>query len=232
MPGRPPKVDYLREAFLQNADSARSLVDKVVILSGINSGTRRSLNPSHARRVVELAFLGLVASWDEFLEQTFVRYMAGAISNSGYQPILRLGKASNIRHAYQVLSGKVSYNPNLHYSKFGQPGWVIDSAKLYFDNGDPFTSCMHPQLHKLEHAVVLRNRVAHTSQKAKNDFKTSAKQYLGLRSNQPLRQGFSVGDLLTHPATRIFGLHGNAQIDYFEAHRLLYRKLALNIVPR
>lgn len=232
--GRPPKVDHLRVEFFRNLDSYQGLVDSVMSLSGIkaNASSARTLHPEYARRCIELAFLGLVSAWEEFLEQTFVRYLAGAKTDSGRNPSLRLGRAANIPHAYQVLSGNVDYDPAKHYSKFGEPKWVIASAKLYFSHdGAPYADPIQFRLDALQHAVRLRNRVAHNSTKTRSDFKASAQKYLGLNAQDSLRKGFGVGDLLVAPADRIFGNGGNASINYFEAHRLLYRKLALVIVP-
>lgn len=79
MSGRPPAVDHLLDRFIAASRSARDLVQKVSTLSSLNPNTsQQRLHPEQARRVVELAFLGLVSWWDEFLEQTFARYLAGA----------------------------------------------------------------------------------------------------------------------------------------------------------
>ena len=147
MAGRPPRVEHVRDEFLGSVTSAEALVDSVRALERIrsNAGNPR-LHPKHVRRTVELAFLGLVASWDEFLEQTFVRYTAGARCNGGYSPTLRLGAASDIGHAYHVISGDPNYDPGSGYLKFSDPRWVIDSAKLYFDAGRPYAS-RAPQRH-------------------------------------------------------------------------------------
>src|SRR5690349_3765507 len=101
MAGRPSKVGHVRDAFLSNSVSARDLVLAVRDLAAIRRVPGQAgLHPEQARRVVELAFLGLIASWEEFLEQSFVRYLAGAASDNGYRPKLRLGKSSDITHSY------------------------------------------------------------------------------------------------------------------------------------
>ncbi len=71
MPGRQPKVDYLREKFINSASSAQSLVDSVLGLSGINPNSEsHRLHTGHARRVVELAFLGLVSARKKIFSST------------------------------------------------------------------------------------------------------------------------------------------------------------------
>ena len=84
MAGRPPKVDHVRNGLLSEANSARNLVARVLALPrGVREG---ELHPKHARQIVELAFMGVVSAWDEFLERTLVRYVAGAVTDSGYAP--------------------------------------------------------------------------------------------------------------------------------------------------
>lgn len=234
MAGRPPKVDHVREAFLGQTNSARSLVKSVVTLSGINPNTAcPRLHVEHSRRVVELAFLGLVSAWEEFLEQVFVRYMCAARADSGYIPNLRMGRASDLGHAYQVLSGDPKYNPARHYSRFSDPKWVISSAKLYFDQGSPFSPRMQSRIEILQNAVKLRNRVAHLSQKVRTEFIASAKLHLGKQCDKPLPQGFRVGDLLLIPPNRLFNQKiQNKQPDYFMAYCATFRSLAECIVPK
>jgi hypothetical protein len=234
MAGRPPKVDHLREAFLSSTQSAEGFVNSVLSLSGINPNTTgKQLHVEHARRAVELAFLGVVASWEEFLEQTFVRYMMGVSTDSGFSPHLRLGNAASIAHAYHVLSGDPDYDPNRHFSRFGDPRWVIASSKLYFEQGSPYATRMQPRIEVLQYAVKLRNRVAHSSTKVRSDFKAVAQTHLGLVGDQPLAQGYRVGDLLVTPVTKLFGASAKDRgLNYFSAYVEMYRTLANGIVPR
>lgn len=233
MAGRPPKVDHVRDSFLAASDSAKSLVDSVTALSGINPNSKcPRLHTEHARRVVELAFLGMVSAWEEFLEQSFVRYLAGAVADGGYSPAHRMGKVSDIAHAYHVISGDPSYDPEKHYSKFGEPKWVIATARLYFETGSPYATRMQPKVEPLQYAVKLRNRVAHSSIKVRSDFRAVAKKHLNLDEDDPLKQGYALGALLQTKTTRLFGAKArDNEWTYFEAYRRMYRSLAKKIVP-
>src|SRR5690606_1322906 len=132
MPGRPPKTAHVRDTFLAASESARDLVKAVSGLSGINPNSQcPRLHAEQARRVVELAFLGLVSAWEEFLEKSFVRYLAGAKADNGFSPTLRMGKASDIAHAYHLISGDPAFDPARNYAKFGDPKWVISISKNY-----------------------------------------------------------------------------------------------------
>jgi hypothetical protein len=86
MAGRPPKVGHIKDNFLTASRSAEDLVSAVSNLSSIHpNAPGPKLHPEHCRRVVKLAFLGLVSAWEEFLEQSFVRYLAGATADNDYR---------------------------------------------------------------------------------------------------------------------------------------------------
>lgn len=234
MPGRPPEVDHVKKTFLKSVESARKLFLAVQSVSGINPNSAcPRLHTEQARRVIELAFLGLVSNWEEFLEQSFVRYMAGAKAKNGYAPKLRLGKASDIAHAYHVVSGDSKFDPTKNYSKFGAPKWVIDSARIYFDSGSPYAPRMQAYIEPLESAVKIRNRVAHNSEKCREDFKKVARTHLGLQPNAKLTQGYSAGDLLMQAPVAIFNQKIKDKFDsYFETYCGLFTYLANQIVPK
>lgn len=233
MAGRPPKVGHIRDSFLAASQSAKDLVEAVSGLAAIHPNTAGPrLHPEHCRRVIELAFLGLVSAWEEFLEQSFVRYLAGAKADNNYAPTLRLGKATSMEHAYHLISGDPTYDPRKNYSKFSEPKWVVAISKNYFELGAPYATKLHPNLQVLQEAIRLRNRVAHNSGKSREDFKRSARAHLGLAENAPLTQGYGVGDLLSSKAERLFGQQAkDSGWSYFTAYVARVRRLAKEIAP-
>ena len=233
MAGRPPTVGHVLRSFLAASRSARDIVSAVSEVAAINPNTTGPrLHPEQARRVVELAFLGLVSAWEEFLEQSFVRYLAGAKSGSDYAAPLRLGSASCIKHAYQLISGDPEYDPARNYSRFGEPKWVIAISRNYMAQGSPYATKLHPSLEILNAAVRLRNRVAHNSSKSRADFKRTALVHLGYAVDAKLSQGYGVGDLLTSPANRLFGQRVRDRgLNYFQAYNAKFRHLAKEICP-
>ena len=233
MAGRLPAVTHVRVGFVRSCVSAADLVTAIRDVAAINpraAGPR--VHPEQARRVVELAFLGLISAWDEFLEQSFVRYLAGAKSSDGSAPALRLGKAEGIAHAYHIISGDPAFDPARNYSKFSDAGWVIALSKIYFERGAPYATALQPNQQALQHATRLRNRVAHNSAKSREDFKRTARELLGRAPDAPLSQGYSVGDLLLSPATRVFGQEArDRNLTYFQAFGLRLLRLAGLICP-
>lgn len=230
---RTPKVAHVRNSFVASIESAERLCDAVKRLGAIHPNTPGPrLHTEHVRRVVELAFLGVTASWEEFLEQTFVRYLAGARSDSGFQPTMRAGQCKSLAHAYQVFSGDPDHKPEKRYLSWTDPNSVVKSAKVFFKAGNPYSNALDLFRDELGRAVKLRNRVAHRSTKAGRQFKVAAEHYHG----GALHQGYAVGDLLCEEQSRGFGglppvAAGDPPRTYFEAHMEMYRVLASKIVP-
>lgn len=227
--GRPPKVEHVRDELIKNINSATELVNQVLNFEGFHPNTQKAtLHSKHVRKVVELAFMGVVSSWEEFLERTFVRYLAGAES-SNFKPILKVGRADNLKHSYQLLAGEPKYDSAKDYLKVSEPKWVLMKAKFYFKDGKPY-DVLDRENDRLLDANKIRNRVAHSSQKCKNDFKEVAIKFLDIR-NGTLIQGLGAGDLLLKPAERHFGQSAkDRRITFFAAYMEFYENLANKIV--
>ena len=57
---------------------------------------------------------------------------------------------------------------------------VVDRAQLFFQAGAPFSTLTHLQRDRLTDAIRIRNRIAHSSTKVRNDFNEVARRHLGL----------------------------------------------------
>jgi hypothetical protein len=179
--------------------------------------------------VVELAFMAVVASWEEFLEDSLVRYVAGAKTAGNYRPTPKFGLASSITHAYQVVTQNPGYNAQRDYLKVTDPNWVRTSASFMF-SAHPY-ACLQNKTDLLKHASSIRNRVAHSSEKCRADFKSTALYFLQPVSGK-LSQGYSPGKLLISPVQRHFGQVAVQQgLSHFEAYLRMYEALAGQIVP-
>lgn len=230
---RPPKVDHVRDEFINAVDSAVKLYDQVQKVGTVHASTKcERLHAQHVRRVIELAFMGTVSSWEEFIEQTMVRYLAGAAPHSGSRPGLKIGAAKTIRHAYQVLTADPDHDPMKNYISWNNPTAVAKRATLYFDGGAPYATPLKRYEANLQDAVKLRNRVAHSSRKCREDFKLVARRFRNDGPNGRLPQGYRVGDLLLEKAVRHFGTTARNQgLTFFEAYCDLFKAAARDIVP-
>jgi len=226
---RPPKVDHLREKLMKAIVSAEKLYDAVHQVSGINPAIARpTLHAQHVRRVVELAFMGVVESWEEFLELTLVRYVAGARCRNGYAPSLRLDKADSLAHAYKLVTGNPQFDPARGFIARRSAQSTMDIARVFFRGGHPYVSALDSMKDRLKDANWLRNRVAHSSEKCRTDFQKAARR---LRNRSGLRQGYGVGHLLEENPVAHFGPGTQASLTIFHAYMAMYRRLATQIVP-
>ena len=206
---RPLKTAHLRDNLLADIASAETLVTQVRSLANIHpGGPVRSLHVKHVYRVVELAFMGVVAEWEDFIEQTFVRYLAGAESGNGYKAPLKIGAARDMLHSYALLSRDANYDPAKHYLRFSDPAWTVTHADFFFTGGAPYAT-VRTNMARLREANLIRNRVAHSSKKCKEEFKQVALSYTNPGGTN-LWQGYRVGNLLSANATRHFGAAAHA----------------------
>ena len=231
MAGRPAKLEQVKKKFLDEVVSARNLTDAIYALpKKINPKVVTvGIHPKHETKIVELAFIGLIAAWEEFLERTLVRYVAGAMTESGYAPIPKFGLAINIGHAYQILTQDSKYDPQKQYLKGNDAKWVWSSADFFFSTHT--YSCLSSKNNLLLHATAIRNRIAHDSEKCKSDFKSTAIDFLHPTGGK-LKQSYGPGNLLMAKVARHFSQSAiDRGLTHFRAYTDLFESLAKTIVP-
>jgi hypothetical protein len=155
-----------------------------------------TFHPRVASKIIGLSFLSIVAAWEEYLESSFLRYMAGASSETGYSPKLRIGKCTNTTHAMQVLTGTRNTNDAIRFMRWNDYEWVLGRAEVFFHRAAPYSRVISRFLQRLKDAQVIRNRVAHSSSRARTQFKNMANTNIGAAKGSPLDRGFSPGRYL------------------------------------
>ena len=188
------------------------------------------MHPKQARRVIALAFISLVAAWEDFVQGAFVRYMVDASSPAGYRPALRVGPCKTLRHAVEVLTGRPGFNLANRYLSWTKWSGVTSLASLHFLMGRPFSSVNIGLIQALNDGHIIRNRVAHSSQKARQDFLEVSRRFLGLAENAKIVQGYDVGTLLLETDVRGFG-QMDREDNYFLQYCYLFTQLAEVLCP-
>jgi hypothetical protein len=232
---RKPSIVSLRKRFDAVLEADLALFRQLepwTSKEGNNTGN--PLGPGQAKRAIEGAFLHGVAAWEDFLEQTFVRYLAGADFFGAKELNLRTGKATSIAHAYHILKGTTDFKPEKGHLVW--TSWkkdVVERARVYFRDGHPYTSVPDKHKQSIANAVNIRNRVAHSSPKCKAAFTKLVHECLkpdkGDKDKLPWA-GFMVGDFLVHKAVRQFG-QGFHTKTYFEAFSFIFGEMANVIAP-
>lgn len=189
-------------------------------------------HPTIAAKVIGLAFLNVVTGWEEYMEDSFVRYMCGATSGSTPPPALRLGPCRNRAHARSVLAASKAGG----FLRWHDFRWVQRLAGLFFVEGRPYSAVPEIVVDRLSDAVTIRNRIAHASSVARRDFRRVVNTLRGRPVDSPLPPGMSPGTLLVSPAGHGFPVDWlNEQSlhygDIFEAYMNLFLEQVSILTP-
>ncbi|MCE0958735.1 hypothetical protein [Pseudomonas putida] len=190
---------------------------------------KAAIKPAQAMRVLGLCFMSTVGAWEEFVGRSFVRYMAGA-STPTYTPILKIGSCKSIDHAIDVLAGEHNFDLTKKYFTWTKYVEVRSRANVFFERGEPYTKIPQIFEQRLSDAVMIRNRVAHSSDKCVKDFAIVARRLMGIANSGKLPQGTSVGKLLRLATVNHFQAFNGAKT-YYHAFDQMFRHLAFMLVP-
>lgn len=164
-------------------DSSQSLITKVKDLG---------MHQIQVEIISELAFLRIFIAWEDFLEESFIRYLIGVKSPSGYSPE-RFINPSNMKIAKNIISGE-----RREYIKWNSASEIIARSEIYFKDGEPYGSVLQGTATDLDDMNVIRNRITHRSTISKDKFNNFVRKRFGhgIRGMTPGRF------LLTLPTTQ------------------------------
>lgn len=123
--------------------------------------------------IAELAFLKVFTEWEFFLEESFIRYLVGGLTPSGYCP-KRYVNPPNMEIAKKILNGD-----NKAYINWNSAASVVNRAKIFFDDGEPYRSAIQTAMVNLDEMNVIRNRIAHKSKHSKDKFSEFTRRKFG-----------------------------------------------------
>jgi len=172
MPAHGRRIEPILIVFNEKITESLALANSAVTLREPRGNMYRPILKSKIYLIVELSFLQLFTSWEQFLEETFVRYMCGCITQNGYSP-KRFVNPRTLKHALEIIS------QGRQYVDWTKPEDVIDRAELFFDKGEPFANTLRTASNQLEEMKTLRNRIAHRSRHSEKRFQTVVLQKMG-----------------------------------------------------
>jgi hypothetical protein len=192
--------------------------------------------PNVAAKVVGLAFLSAVAAWDDFVQEVYLGYLCGYPAPNGYTPRLRAGPAQNKTHALKLAAGESNERDaerKLRWSSFKR---VQALATVHFAPNNVFAEVLAQDVDWLDLAQIIRNRVAHNSEKAKSQFKVALNRLVDDKPDAPLPHGFSPGKFLIYRTDLDKQLMPLTQDhhhwpDIFEGYISLWERLADQLCP-
>lgn len=122
--------------------------------------------------IAGFASLRVHLAWEEFLEETFVRYLCGIPPTGGAGPVLRQPQCANLTAARTLMLGGKDF-----------VGWqrkpARKRARRYFDAGYNYTPALIAAADSIDTLVAVRNAVAHRSPSATRIFYERVRGRLG-----------------------------------------------------
>jgi len=178
------KLTPILTAFQDNVQKSLSIVQDAAKYKEFRKGKLRPILKRRLYSINELSFLKLFISWEVFLEQTFVRFMCGARNSNGL-PLQTFVNPISIEHAHRMIRNRQ------RYVDWTVGNVVIERAKLFFQDGDPFYTAIGSSLSDLSEMKTIRNSIAHNSRETERAFRNLVRQKIG--SNP---KGMVVGRML------------------------------------
>lgn len=121
--------------------------------------------------IIENIILNVCSSWEKFLEDIFIAYMQGNQSENGIAIRVYVSPTSD-EHAYNLIKNVTTYPDWTDIAK------IMVNAENFFENGGPF-KLLHTLKGDLNAIKKIRNAIAHTSKKAREDFENLVRGNVG-----------------------------------------------------
>lgn len=164
--------------------------------------TKKLISYKKKELIVGLSLLQLHSAWESFIEDTFIRYLCGAVSPSGFKPTLVSLKEKNIPSALSTLLSGQNY---INWS----PKNTTSRSKKYFSAGTPYTNALAVTSSVCEDINIIRNRFAHRSIYSLSEFHKVVRREVGF-----IPIGMTVGRFLQSCSSS--PTHGgNNYIEYY-----------------
>ncbi|NPV14383.1 hypothetical protein HPY86_05575 [candidate division WOR-3 bacterium] len=156
--------------------------------------------------VYELSFLKMYLAWEWFIEETFILYMLGEKTDSGYAPN-RYVFPRDKNHAYAIItSGR-------RYAKWLNLNFIKKKSELFFKDGEPFKRvlCDNADINRaLQNMTTLRNAIVHISQTSREEYESMLESMLTregyksmLRNELGYASPISPGEFLMKPVRKL-----------------------------
>jgi len=170
------RIPALELKFASAVDDALQLSEageRIRALAPPGSLVRRELRTRRLEALYETSFLRIFLLWEDFLEQSFLRYLCGYESSTG-PAALRAAKFPKLSDAETAVLG------TRDYVSWANPDSVISRSRYYM-NGGVHETVLNSDLSRLEAFTAVRNRIAHSSDYARQQFDNATILLVGRR---------------------------------------------------
>jgi len=216
------RVSQIRTEFEERVDAARNVVGRIGDYSVLTDGRLRPLSPPERSYIAEMAFLRVLLAWEDFLEESFIRYMIGATPRRGRWPRPE-SRPKTLDRARTIMLGE-----RRDYVDWYSPDAVNKRAELHFSRPELYVNAINAVATHLNRMRIIRNRIAHRSQRAKKRYEGLLRTFYGA-----VIGGRGPGDvLLAPPANAALPPGGGAgAASLMELYSSILKAAARQIVP-
>lgn len=123
---------------------------------------RRELSISRLEALYETAYFRVFLKWEDFLDQTFIRYLCGYRPNNGTFTLIDPPFA-------RIELAEASVLGSQNYVNWADPQQVINRSRRYILSGN-HEVVLNSDIARITHFKSVRNRIAHTSAHARLQF--------------------------------------------------------------
>lgn len=170
------RMPPLEKSFASEVDEALQLAEageRIRTMSPVNSIARQELPIRRLEALYETSYLRIFLLWEDFLEQSFLRYLCGYESSLG-PATLRVPSFSTLANAQTAVLGTNNYVSWANHKR------VAARSHNFIDSGFHET-VLNSNLARLEAFKSVRHRIAHRSVHARKEFDESTIMLAGRR---------------------------------------------------
>jgi len=205
-----PTLNTPIQRFYSSEKRYSDLVNRSISFCELRSAQLRPILIRDKYLIAEISFLGLILEWELFIEEIFCRFICNSRRFSSPQPRLN-ARFNSIQAAKLVIRGRQGFINWLN------PDEIIRLSKLYFQNGEPFYSPIRAAYLDLEGIRIIRNRIAHSSDKAHGRFQNFIRNKYGFYP-----RGITPGRFLSD---RLPSTHSPSEYAYYSQNLLVLSQL-------
>ena len=173
MPRRLPSLELQFAADVDCSVELAEAGERIRANSELGSVGRRELPIARVEAIYEIAYLRMFLLWEDFLEQSFLRYICGFASGVGVANLLN-PKFKTIGDAERAVLGARDF------VSWANPNHVTKRSENYMVKG-PHEVVIASNLARLEAFNSIRNRIAHSSSFARRQFDGAVISLVGHR---------------------------------------------------
>lgn len=141
-----------------------------------DASVRRWLHPRRLEILYEVSYLRLFTAWEDFLEQTFLRYLCGYENSNG-----RVALVTGRQYCQNLIDARATVYGQNDYILWHNPRKYVIQRSAHFFSYGPHEAVASSALAPLERMANIRHRIAHDTDDSRVKFDAATMAFCGKR---------------------------------------------------